>query len=65
MVVYYEPRRWRHGGLQDLCEGAQGGIFLSVEDWHEQVQINLGPNIGDITTKYKPAMRGQVMPTMS
>ena len=25
------------------------GIFLNVEDCYEQVQINLGPNVGDIT----------------
>ena len=24
-------------------------------DWHEPVQINLGPNVGDITTRCKPA----------
>jgi len=33
----------------------KGGIFLSVEDWHEQVQTNLEPNVGDITTGRKPA----------
>ena len=51
MAGYRKSRRWRHGGLQDLREGAEGGIFLSVEDWHEPVQINLGPNVGDITTR--------------
>ena len=34
-------------------------IFLSTEDWHEQVQINLGPNVGDITTECKPPRRGR------
>ena len=41
-----------------------GGLFLSVDDWHEQVQINLGPNVGDITTRHKPARRGQIIPMM-
>ena len=35
------------------------GIFLSVEDSHEQVQINLEPNVGDITTECKPPRRGR------
>ena len=65
MAGYYDPERWRHGGLQDLRKGVEGGIFLSVEDWHEPVQINLGPNVGDITTGYKPARRGRVIPIMS
>ena len=34
-------------------------ISLSVEDWHEHVEINLGPNVGDITTEYKPPWRGR------
>ena len=29
----------------------------SIEDWHEQIQINLGPNVEDIATEYKPASR--------
>ena len=33
-------------------------IFLSTEDWHEQVQINMEPNVGDITTECKPRRRG-------
>ena len=65
MTVYYNPGRWRHGGLQGLLEGTEEEIFLSVEDWHEQVQINLGPNVGDITTEYKPPRRGRVIPVMS
>ena len=35
-------------------------IFSSFEDWHEPVQINLGPNVGDITTGRKPAYLGRV-----
>ena len=37
-------------------------FFSSVEDRHEPVQINLGPNVGDITTGCKPAGRGRVNP---
>ena len=33
-------------------------IFRSTEDRHEQVQINVGPNVGDITTECKPPRRG-------
>ena len=40
--------------LEDAME-----FFLSVEDWYEQVQINLGPNVEDITTKCKPPRRGR------
>ena len=29
----------------------------SIEDWHEQIQINLGHNVEDIATEYKPARR--------
>ena len=29
----------------------------SIEDWHEQIQINLGPNVEDIATEYKSARR--------
>ena len=47
---------------QSRCKGR---IFRSVEDRHEQVQINLGPNVGDITTGHKPARRGRVIPIMS
>ena len=36
---------------------------LSIEDLHEIVQINLGPNVGDITTEYKPPRRGRIMLT--
>ena len=42
-----------------LFEDIEEGNFLSAEDWHEQVQINLGPNVGDITTEYKPPRRGR------
>ena len=31
-----------------------------IEDRHEPVQINLGPNVGDVTTGHKPARRGRV-----
>ena len=31
-----------------------------VKDWHEPVQINLGPNVGDITTRRKSAYLGRV-----
>ena len=47
--------------VTSLREGNGEGIFLSVEDWHEQVQINLGPNVGDITIEYKPPKRGRFM----
>ena len=40
-------------------------FFSSVEDWHEPVQINPGPNVGDITTGYKLARRGRVIPITS
>ena len=43
-----------------FCEGNKEGIFLSIEDWHEQVQINLGPNVGDMTTGDKPTRSGRV-----
>ena len=70
MKIYCSDRRWRHGGspkftgrwqyggLQESLEDAYG-IFLSIEDWHEQVQINLGPNVEDIATECKPPRRGQ------
>ena len=73
MVIYYNLGRWRHGGLSSSYGGDVMAVykdhmrifkkefFLSVEDWHEQVQINLGPNVGDITTEYKPPRRGRVM----
>ena len=47
-----------------LCEDVEEEIFLSIEDWHEPVQINLGPNVGDITTGRKPPRRGRVIPIM-
>ena len=62
MMVYYNPGRWRHGRLQGLLEGTEEEIFLSVEDWHEHVQINLGPNVGDITTRCKPAKEAGLSP---
>ena len=34
-------------------------ILLSIKDKHEQVQINLGPNVGDITTECKPPRRSR------
>ena len=61
MAEYRDLRRWRHGELQDFHEDVEEGIFLIIEHWHEQVQINLGPNVGDITTKYKPPRRGRVI----
>ena len=68
--------RWCHGGLLRTWKMTSWRFtrfmqrcwrrnFLSVEDWHEHVQINLGPNVGDITTEYKPARRGRVIPIMS
>ena len=33
---------------------------LLLKDWHEPVQINLGPNVGDITTGRKPAYLGRI-----
>ena len=62
MVGYNNHRRWRHGGLWVLAQMKKGRFFLSVEDWHEQVQINLGPNVGDMTIRYDPPRRGQVIP---
>lgn len=41
-----KSRGWRHGGLRKFHKVRR--LFLSVEDWHEPVQINLGPNVGDI-----------------
>ena len=37
------------------------GFFLSIDDWCEHVQINLGPNVGDITIEYKPPRRGRII----
>ena len=65
MAVYLDPGRWRQDGLQDLCEGIEEEIFLSIEDWHEPVQINLGPNVGDIITGRKLARKGRVIPMKS
>ena len=45
-----------------LCEGAEEEIFLSIEDCHEPVQINLGPNVGDMTIRYDPPRSGRVIP---
>ena len=42
---------WRFTRSRWRCKG---GVFLSVEDWHEPVQTNLGPDVGDITTGCKP-----------
>ena len=61
--LYKINDRWRHGELSwsqkmtsrrvtNLREDNETRIFLSVEDWYEQVQINLGPNVGDITIEY-------------
>ena len=60
---------WRHAGLQQLenddmavyqlPEDAEDKDFC-VKDWHEPVQINLGPNVGDITTRCEPAYLGWV-----
>ena len=33
---------------------------IFAKDWHEPVQINLGPNVGDITTGHKPAYLGRI-----
>ena len=40
-----------------LQEDVEDEVF--AKDWHEPVQINLGPNVGDITTGRKPAYLGQ------
>ena len=37
-------------------------FFSIVEDWHEPVQINLGPNVGDITIRCKPAKEAGLSP---
>ena len=61
--------RWRHAGLQrpekmtsrrfnNYKKMLKMKIF--AKDWHEPVQINLGPNVEDITTGRKPAYLGQV-----
>ena len=65
MAGFRNSRRWHHGGLQYLERTNREGFFLSVEDWHEQVQINLGPNVGDIITRRKPAYLGRVNFTSS
>ena len=60
---------WRHAGLQqpemmttwrftNYQKMLKTKIF--VKDWHEPVQINLGPNVGDITTGREPAYLGRV-----
>ena len=54
------PRRFTRS-----CEDVEEENFLSIEDWREPVQINLGPNVGDITTGRKPARRGRVNPISS
>jgi len=69
MMIHYNIQKmmsWRfnkvyrsrhHGGLQETSEDVHE-ISLSIEDCHELVQINLGPNVGDITTECKPPRRG-------
>lgn len=67
--------RWCHGRLAQLWEltswrvirfhkGWQWRIFSksSIEDWYEQVHINLGPNVGVITIRYGLPRRGWVIP---
>ena len=44
--------------VYQLPEDVEDKIFM--KDWHEPVQINLGPNVGDITTGRKPAYLGRV-----
>ena len=46
-----------------LQEDVEDEVF--AKDCHELVQINLGPNVGDITTGRKPARRGRVNPISS
>ena len=58
MISIAVSRGWSHGGLRETKENDHR-IFLSTEDWHEQVQITLGPNVGDITIEYKPPRRGR------
>ena len=41
-----------------LQEDVEDEFF--AKDWHEPVQINLGPNVEDITTGRKPAYLGRV-----
>ena len=60
MAVYSGHKGWRHDGLQGSHEDSKERFFLSVEDWHEQVQINLGPNVGDITTGHKLARSSRI-----
>ena len=50
--------RWHHGSSTNYKKMLKMKIF--AKDWHEQVQINLGPNVGDITTRRKPAYLGRV-----
>jgi len=56
--VYSNQRRWHHGGLPIYKKMLK--MKLLLKDWHETVQINLGPNVGDITTGRKPAYLGRV-----
>ena len=46
---------WRFTNYQKMLK-----TKILVKDWHEQVQINLGPNVGDITTGCEPAYLGRV-----
>ena len=56
--VYRKQRRWHHGGSTKYKKMLKMKIF--AKDWHEPVQINLGPNVGDITTRRKPARTSRV-----
>ena len=56
--AYNNQRRWYHGGLPIYKKMLKMKFLL--KDWHEPIQINLGPNVGDITTGRKPAYLGRV-----
>ena len=56
--VYSNQRRW-HDDISPNYKKMLKMKFL-LKNWHEPVQINLGPNVGDITTGRKPAYLSRV-----
>ena len=55
-AVYKISGEDKNGGLQKYKKMLERDIW-SIEDWHEQIQINQEPNVEDIATEYKPARR--------
>ena len=47
-------------GLQNR-EDTKRKFMQDLEDWYEQVQIILGPNVRDITSRYKLAREIRIM----